>query len=592
MPITLPTTPRRQLGEGTRGSARRGVRLPTAADVQQVSFASDPGLSVPLNVPRAQVSPLEGIGSGLIDVGTGIERSLALQAAALDRQQKQHDANTTARHEIDYARFGDEERQRLKSEQIDLSLPWVYKEHELFFDSLQEQTALNLRDERVSEAAIARSMLRIEKTKNTFLNKLGLESLAAADVKSEAVMDEIRNVWVRAAMESPWEVEEIIADLSRDYSDFGALGAGKFAAARQDIIEAAIRGYIDRGDVNQASDILAEFSQHIDPDTSKSLSNSFPALRKKQLVNRVLAEAENISYTLFYTRLLSGKFEDSETSQAWRALNPDDRLEVQSTVIDVINQRRSLLKATEDAQDADDKENVDRIVADLYLTQDLDERKRLLEQIRKARVFNPEEMLKLDRFVAGSAGFATLPNPDLTRSLLRELEEGDSGPDEVRAQQTNLTAGEFDTVMKRARVLRQRGLKEQLRQVNRDLQLPDSPLRRLTAEQQDMADQAESIKRLLTDWVQDNPDAGLTEIRAERISLTKEARSDIKIQLDVKAHERVVDRGAKVSGFKMENTKLPTNEFIKTLGKIDPDDARLRSLLSAIRQMKERDKSK
>ncbi len=273
---------------------------------------------------------------------------------------------------------------------------------------------------------------------------------------------------------------------------------------------------------------------------------------------------------------------DPDIKARWEAATPGERLDIKDKVLSMASKRRAMQRSLNAEADKAEKVKSENLKTVLYLTPEHDKRLEILSEIVSLNQETPETVRGLADFVEDrGGGFSPLPNPGLEREMLRGVEEGRFGPDDIRDQMGSLAEAEFTSIMARVRVLQNAEVRSQMAAINRTFGLP-AVIQFPTAEQTALSAQIEPLKLQLQDWIDENPDASTGEIRAQRRDIIKSSRSDVVDGLKEAALERVTTRAAAVTGFDIDNADESLKAAIAA-GSLAADDPRIMSLKAAIR---------
>jgi len=545
--------------------------------------------SVSASVARAPAlrgRPTSATGSVLGEIGKGFEAV----AGILDKLQARDDANliTTAEvslaerdttafleakrsageggvgfasaYDEQYRTFSEEEAAKIEAGGGSAEAAKLFRER-----------AEISRVRRFGESSIFEDVSRRAKHRLDATTGLGaLERAARDDPASLAVLLELRTNRLAAASSVllPAELSKLRTDTD-----------GKMEAA-------AVEGFLAQGLFEEARALLA-VQTNIPATTSASLAKKIEVEIEKQVVNDTLAFVERQGgFAAGYAKVLLGEFDNPDLKAAYKALPALKRLEIQSKVLNVFSERRSFLKNREDDEEKAANLLTDDLKRELTLTTDTADKIRIFGQIQRANTETPEDEEAMLKEILGTAGFSPFPNPSLEAEFMRDLQESTNvGPDDIRAAQSQLTQQEFTRVMARSRALQNTALRDSFALIDREFGLPPGNVFP-TEDQVALSAALEPIKGDLQRWLEENPDASVGEIRAQRDTLVKEGRGKVKEVQDTQALEKIAILGALVPGFDITN---PEESFKKLVAEgLALDVGRGRSLSVAIRAAKKR----
>lgn len=313
MPITLPRAGAGSVGTSSR---RRGIRLPDAGDVPQVRTARDPGLRVPNFAQFA---------GGLEDVGAAISGIGDILQQEVDRQQKRHDATKTTGALLGFEKEGMEEFRRRQIED-DLARPNFMSDFENDLRGRLEKRIAGL--EGVSDEALEKVRLQMQRSLQNILNSAGTKSLQAGKDSADDSIDAINNQAFSQAVRDPDFLESILDQLNDRLSPFkGTLTADQFrdklSEGRADAILGAVQGYVRAGQGETAEILLA--SGRFDEDLTREQQSSAQQMievgarqkiadldRAERLAEKELKETREFQHAKNIDGILEGTTTDAD----------------------------------------------------------------------------------------------------------------------------------------------------------------------------------------------------------------------------------------------------------------------------------------
>lgn len=267
----------------------RGIQLPDAGDVPKVGLASDPGLRIP-----DMSGGIEGAGQTL---AAGLSRISQAEFQAAERQQRQEDAIATWDALGAYEDATMQELQRRQNEQ-DTASPDFYKGYTDFLDTKANEIMSSL-PEGMSEIAKAELQYRIKDQGRANRSRAGEIHLQGMQDKSLTLIEQRTNIWSAQANRSPADLDDILAAADQQLADFaGTLPleseTKERAKVRGAIIESAVFGLLDKGNIRGARAILgdSEFDGDIEPSRRNVMGNAIDSEQKRLEAEAKAAAAE------------------------------------------------------------------------------------------------------------------------------------------------------------------------------------------------------------------------------------------------------------------------------------------------------------
>lgn len=240
MAITLPT---RSAGSDP---GKRGVRLPTAADVPQIAQPRDPGVQFPRNTMSNPV-------------GAGFEKVADALAAVADRQRKLQDATAITEGKIEYSGAGMEEFRRRQVED-DPSRPDYMTDFDSFLRE-KEQTILESRSGSMSKEAQERLRLTMLESRQAMVDSAGRLQLEGMQKKAGDAIQTSINTWSAQAQRDPAFLDVFLGIADEGLAEFkGAMTPDQErdarSKARQTIITSALGGMIDQKQFDKVEEMM------------------------------------------------------------------------------------------------------------------------------------------------------------------------------------------------------------------------------------------------------------------------------------------------------------------------------------------------
>lgn len=268
-------------------SPRRGA-APTVDDVQQVRTGSDPGLRVP---------SFGGIGEGMEKAGALIEHGAKFVGRALERQQKEYDAQQTTQAELEFKKTGMAEFTRLQTE-ADTTDPEFPKKFEDWQKTERDRITGAL-PPKVSDNAKQKLNLSLESQSISFTDAASRLHLTAAQQKSQDLIQQETNLTAGQAsrdLETPLNV--LLDQVHESVGKFSGtmnpnVERDALAKARTDVIEARVTGLVKNDRFADAEKLIG--SGEYDKDLNHPARNSINAdiQRGKSVARAEIRDLQN-----------------------------------------------------------------------------------------------------------------------------------------------------------------------------------------------------------------------------------------------------------------------------------------------------------
>lgn len=237
-------------GSGGNVAGRtRGKAVADAGDVRRVPLTRDPGVRVP-----------DFTNNGAEAIGKGIQQAVQGVGYAMERQQRQYDANETSKAELDLKEWGPQELRRLTVED-DPTRPDFMKSYD---DSIKERNKAILSglNEKVSPDARERLSISLEAQRVSMRDAAGQVQLVATQKKSVDLLAKETNIWSAQASRDPDSLPFILEDVKRKHATFaGTMTADmerdQLTKSTQAAVQSAVSGYVKMDRYAEAEKLMA-----------------------------------------------------------------------------------------------------------------------------------------------------------------------------------------------------------------------------------------------------------------------------------------------------------------------------------------------